>query len=215
MKRQLLSFLTGAALALGVTSAFADDFYPPTWRGDAGSTFQQWEFLSGAELQLPDLYVNPYGDPYALVADHGWYNEISDRQGVFGQSGLMAFYVPNNVNPFEKDVWVQVTWQNAGEEPIMGLMDNNGTPYPLTEDLGARQDAGNGWYNSLYTGQIPFNPPFEVFAIAGDIYVDQVVIDTLCHSPVPELASPACIPLAALGLFCFGAWCRRHSSELN
>jgi hypothetical protein len=214
--KKLSTLLAGAALALFAASAFADNLVPPLrWdRGDPGSTWQEWEFLSDTTYAVPDAYVNPYGDPFALIADHAWIPvDVSGRQGIFSLSGLMAFYVPNGwPNPEPKLVHVQVTWRVTDPPynppadqpaPLTYLADQNGVRYDMTQD--GELDLGNGWKLTVFDGEIPFNPPWEIIGLAGDIDVDQVVIDTFC--PEPQTYGL----LTGLGLLGFGVWRRMRS----
>ncbi len=119
----------------------------------------------------------------------------SGRTGVAALSGDLNFLIPNTPryhNP-EKMMQVQVTWkpEAAGGQPdlhadaiqLSSVTDNEWakTTVPLTD----------GWFHTTYDGvgfwdptrQSLVNPEGESFTLSGNIYVDQVVIDTLC---VPE-----------------------------
>ena len=214
--KKLSTLFTGVALALFASSAFADDLVPPLWRGSSGSTFQEWEFLTDTTYAFPVQASNPYGTPFALINDHQYIGvdpvPDPDRVGIFSLSGVMAFYVPNNVNPYDKYVQVQVTWRVTNPPinpfgqptPVVGLADDVGNAYDL--DLVSTLALASGWSLSVYQGTIDKNPPFEIVGLAGDIDVDQVVIDTLC---VPEPQTYGL--LAGLGLLGFGVWRRLNS----
>lgn len=212
MKRYLLStLLTGAALALFTASALADDLNPPPWRNDPGSTWEEWQFKTASPLALPSGAVNIYGTPYALVEGHDWQFSVGAREGVWSLSGLMAIYVPNTIDPFVKTVWLQLTWRDTPGDavigtPVLGMVDDTGAPWPLTEDVTKQQNLADGWVYSLYTGTIVPNPDFEVIGLKGDIDVDQIVIDTIC---IPETQTYGL--LAGLGLLGFGVWRRMRT----
>ena len=55
----------------------------------------------------------------------------------------------------------------------------------------------SGWYESTYTWEIYPNPFDEWFTIAGDILVDEIVIDTWC---IPEPATLALLLIGGLAL---------------
>jgi hypothetical protein len=210
--KKLSTLFAGVALTLFASSAFADDLNPPPWRGQPGSTFQQWEFLTSETLTYADVDGNPYnGTPYALIVirqdnpSHGWDPGAAPREGIWSLSGLMLFYVPNSPDPNRwKDVWVQVTWRPTDGglgEPIPYLTDDQGGPHDLLLQGVAPIDGV--WNLSTYTARIPFNPMYEIVGLRGDIDVDQVVIDTWC---IPEPQTYAL--LAGLGLLGFGVWRR-------
>lgn len=216
MKGMLSTLIAGAALALFTSSAFADDLVPPHWRGASRSTFQEWEFLTANTYAFPVLSVNPYGTPFALIADHAWIAADTapnpDRLGIVSLSGLMVFYVPNTPDPIPpKDVWVQVTWRPTlppyspvpSPEPQLALTDSSGTTFSLAPV--STLPLTDGWSLSVFEGHIAFNPPYEVVGITGDIDVDQVVIDTICPEPQTYAL------LAGLGLLGFGVWRRVRS----
>jgi hypothetical protein len=201
------TLLAGAALALFTSLAFADDNYPPSWRGDVGSTFQRWEFLAPDPEAMPDVEDNPYGDPLGLVAGHNWTAvDVSGRQGVWSLSGVMAFYLPNTPWDYDKRLQIQVTWRPTSDptsEPLLGVVSNVGEVCDLL--LLSTDALPNDWYLSRYQGCIRPNPPHEVVGITGNIDVDQVVIDTWCPEP------KAYALLSGLGLLGFGVWRRLHS----
>jgi hypothetical protein len=209
MKRYLFStLLTGAALALFTASALADDLNPPPWRGDPGSTWEEWEFKTSSPLALPSGAVNIYGTPYALVEGHDWQFSVGAREGVWSLSGLMAIYVPNTPELWVKTVLLQLTYRDTPGDavtgtPDIGMVNNVGVAFPLTPTL--TQVLPDGWTYCLYTGTIDPNPPFEVIGIGGDIDVDQIVIDTFC--PEPQTYGL----LAGLGLLGFGVWRRMRT----
>jgi hypothetical protein len=207
--KKLSTLLAGAALALFVSSAFADDLFPPDWRGEDKSTLQQWEFLSQRPVAPADLQVNPYGNPYALIVGHDWLplDGPSGRVGIWPLSGVMAFYVPNAPPNDIKYVWIQLTWRptaDPGVVPAVGMVVDSGQVCGL--NLQRTEPLPDDWFQSVYADCIQPNPEFEVIGVGGDIDVDQVVIDTWC---IPEPQTYGL--LAGLGLLGFGVWRRLHS----
>ncbi len=127
--RMLAVMLTFVVVAVG--SAWADDLYPPAWRGQPGSTFQQWEFSTPNPTPLPDLMLNPYGTP-SLHAYPGtsqnWVDQWGGRQGMWPLSGTIEVTIPNSTvaNPY-KDIRVQADLgQTGGEQHAGGLGDGLG-----------------------------------------------------------------------------------------
>ncbi len=176
--------------------AFADDLFPPSWRGEEGSTFQEWDFSTDNVTPVPDVVKNPYGEPLLRVKPIGdW---ISDP-GAWPLSGEIDVYIPNWPEPRpEKEIWIQLTWKATDvdpflpNEPVVGV-----TSYPLFEFLEMSRtdlvDFVPGWNHSLFKINLYPNPFEEWITIKGDILVDQLVIDTIC---IPE---PATLALLGIG----------------
>ncbi len=178
----------------------------PEWRGNPGSTYQEWQFDSNDTDLDPDIFSNDYGTAHLKVYPHGdW---IPDP-GAWALSGEIDVQIPNlnEENP-EKRIHIQLTWQPAyndpllPSEPIIGIVS-----YPLFEgmSMGPRIDTddGEGWTYSTYDITIRPNPGVEWITIKGDILVDELVIDTICC--IPE---PATICLLGLGTLILLKKCR-------
>lgn len=194
-------------LGLGLVNAvMADDLYPPPWRGQPGSTFQQWEFSTPNPITPPDLMNNPYGVPSAHAypgTSQNWIDQWGGRQGMWPLSGTIEVNIPNNPIPNDyKDIWVQLTWarQVPSSAPVVWEM-NSGihgsvihdmplapTGYPYPNDL---------WYHTTFLIHLPYNPTFEIVKIDGTLVVDQLVIDTIC---APEPASLALLMLGGVAV---------------
>jgi len=187
--------------------ALADDVLPPNWRGEEGSTFQEWKFDTPQQDQiepgndvsqwLPGTvveHVEPDDqNPFYLESAYG-------REGVWPLSGWMRFHIINFPPQNEyKIVRVQVTWHIGDDtypdEPELLFFD----PIPVEpiQDIQTpiykKTWCQDDWYTSVYEWTIMPNPTEEWFTIDGDILVDQVVVDTIC---VPE---PATMGLMATG----------------
>ncbi len=214
MTRHLFSTLiAGAAFALTTSQAFAEDLFPPPWRGNPGSTFERWEFLTDSLTPAPDEVNNPWGTVEAGVAPNPLVNPAwelnaagAPGQGVWSLSGTMTFYIPNTPWPYDKEVQLQITWRDTPGFPATGpttdMVSPNG-PSPFT--CSQTTSLPNGWYVSTYCGTIIPNPPWEVISIGGNVDVDEVVIDTVCPEPQTYAL------LAGLGLLGFGVWRRVRS----
>ena len=193
----------GFVLVVGlmVVPAVADDLNPPPWRGLDGTSYARWEFGTDDPYAPPENdWYNPYGMPEIEVQPlTDWYDEYDGRLGVWALSGEIWVDIWNYPEPLpHKFIWVQLTWAPMEFEP---------NPFPNVEEIfttggpyyGTLQDEFDvgpdpfEWYHSTYLIELWPNPDFETVHIWGDIYVDEVVIDTWC---IPE---PASLSLLALG----------------
>ena len=188
----------------------ADDINPPTiWqRGDQGSSFQQWEFLTDDETPAPDFLDNPFGTPILTVYPaHPWEEEWGGRPGVWPLSGAIQAGIPNNLaqNDF-KLLQMQLTWSSeypVPVEPVIIIESPIGEATLIEETtipLGPTgvPGAGSDWFHTTYLYEIIPNPNYETITISGSIMVDELVIDTICpglYNP-PE---PATLSLLGLG----------------
>lgn len=208
----LLVILAAAA------AARADDLVPPDWRGQPNSTLQVWEFSTGSNpvepTVAPDLLNNPYGTPEATVygefnfpnRDTWWINTsvtIPDHQGIWNIGGSLSLDIPNDpvLRP-HKFIRVQITYDG-------GHSVDPGVPFDPWVDVVASDGAtmvdfqkvseihvDSIFTHAVYDLMLEPNPSFETIWILPrycQLYVDEVVVDTLC---IPE---PATMLLLAAG----------------
>lgn len=186
-----------ALLGLTAVPVLADDLVPAPWRGVSPTyTFQVWTFATSANPSPPDTVNNPFGMPSSLVTGGSWAPDGWTLSAV----GSMAFEIPNSpIASPEKDIWVQITYQQVGV-----------TPLSVTATAGGPVVSGNleqlspmiPWMHATYSMTLSPNPPFETVTLGGEVLIGQVVIETQC---VPEPGSVAWIGLG-MGIL---LWWRR------
>lgn len=198
-------------LSVLVGPVAADDLAPPPWRGQPGSSWAEWDFLTPDSPVPPDAGSWPYGIPSAQpIAGFGQYylSQWGGRLGVWPLSGEIWIDMPNRPEPNEyKDIWVQLTWaqQVTNVEPIVYFMLNRQQagmtvmPETARQVIGQTNDPGGdgNWYHSVYYLRWFPNVPFEVIAVTGAVNVDQVVVDTIC---APEPMSAGLLTLGCVAL---------------
>lgn len=193
-------------LILG-SCAFALDLNPPPWRGNEGSTYQSWEFSTGANPLAPDGSVNnPYGVPSASVAGSfpftEWLPENAGYQGVWRFEDYILVDLPNNPVPNDyKDIWIQVTFyaDEAANPEIVSWPLASGEMQTIQKiELPLQPGAQTTYWHATYLLHLEPNPPSEqIWIMPRDctLFVDELVIDTLC---APEPGSVLLLALAGV-----------------
>ena len=122
--------------------------------------------------------------------------------GVIPLSGWIDVIVDNHDPRPENEKWIriQLTWINQpggnGLPPTVTVEDLlNGGPFDVPS-IG-NIPLGMGWTHTTYEIILPQNPVDEWVYIDGDVFVDELVIDTWC---IPEPGSMALIGIGLLAL---------------
>lgn len=231
MKHALTTVLLVGLLIGLAAPALAHDIVAPPWRGQGGTTTQGWEFLDPTMPDYPDWghAVDPSGqiiDPLpstVLTVNPGpgmaWMPDYDFAQGVWPLSGIIDVVVDNwpQDNP-KKLIWVQLTWAPMDPanwpNPFPEIGNIQPPPIPpgvqrIKEEPLDPANPNNPWMHSVYTWELDHNPPDEFFIIGGDIFVDELVIDTWCTIPEPGTLAM----LAGVGLVGLIAVVRRRRNR--
>jgi len=183
--------------------ATISDLNPASWRtdpaGQFATTLQGWSFDDGAALTVPELVSNSFGAPTMEIVAGTYMQSYMGRDGVlrYTAAGEIGISIPNSDNTEEgtwKQIWLQVIYSDpygAGFDiPVVTV------PGYDTFERVSSQDLGDGFVLDTYDIIIRPNPTEEeliMFPIQCAMYVDEIVVDTIC---VPE---PATLLVLSLG----------------
>jgi hypothetical protein len=199
--RRLLILSTVAAAVVLINTAWADDFNAPDWRGDPRTTYQRWEFGTSSTTPAPDDYTNTLGVPTLTVT--GEFPYTAHQASYEGATGVWKFedYIQIEIANFNEEydlkrIWIQLTYLAAtGTAPLI-----------LTEPTYSERNIVEGptpsgnYYHIAYEILIEPNPTSETIYIQPadcTLYLDEVVIDTIC---IPEPATICLLGFGALAL---------------
>jgi hypothetical protein len=198
----LILWALTVALVVGAGSTSrADDLNRPTWWNfsDPNNSYQLWEFSTESQSPLPDGGWNTQGYLAAQVLPNPslevpWQDSYANAQGVWNLVAPGVVRVPvNDAIPTnqQKVLWIQMTWLPIGDvaTPQVGatVSGSGYTIGPATEVLSLRQTLRTGWNYSVYQMTITPSPAAETLLIGGNIFLDELVVDT--HNTVPEPAT--------------------------
>lgn len=210
---QALRLSLAVGLTVAASASFADDLVPPPWRlGNASATVQEWDFATPANPSQPDGniwgsggggYVNPFGIPL-MNTNSTWLPSFGARTGLYQlnpPNDFLNFEIPNDGDPNDqKDMWIQITSLAPGSTFVPSVdIIAPGFSGPAT--LVQQQFLADGFIHSVWQVHMPICPTFERVLVTNQsptqMFVDQVVIDTICN-PVPEPATLAACGTAGL-----------------
>ena len=194
-----LSALVVLLAASCACTAMVDPAAPP-WRGLPGTTYARWEFNTPDLNPAPDRGFNPNGMPATeIFPGHDWLPYYGGRVGVWPLSGLVVTAIPNYPPPNRfKEILVQVTWSSPSQyaEPDVDEILFH-VPGQLVSRIAVPPNQGVQWWHDVYRIIIIPNPPRESIRVQGAIWIDELVIDTIC---VPEPSSILVLAVGATGL---------------
>ncbi len=194
-------------------TAIAHDLFPPLWRGQPGSTFQEWTFDTDANPAAPTLLNNPYGAPAATITvgafGAGWQQQLP---GLGSQTGYwdigdaiegaqIVLDIPNRpVQDLYKEIWVQVTsYVDINQAPLVSVPGATllGSDQAIVEQV----PEGGSWVLDLTKWRIEPNPSQEQIVLSAipmfGATIDQIVVDTIC---VPEPATLLTLVVGGIAL---------------
>jgi hypothetical protein len=201
----------GIFLCLFHTVAFALIDNAPSWRDENNSntTYAVWEFgtpgtagyggsyhYDGADSgwnvnDEPELVVNP------LL---GWFSTLDGATGVWGLSGHISAIIPNTSVTgagTSKLIQVQLAWESETAEQSVPTVYVNAEGICYDVSI-ANEEIINGWTYTTYFVELATNPIIENIEINGKIYVDSLIIDTIC---IPEPATLGIMGIGAIVLY--------------
>lgn len=198
-KRNFVVLLVLAAMCVTAGGVWADDINPPPWRGQDGSTYQQWTFVEPFVLEANN-HNNQYGIP--IVEQQ----TITAWQPGSVQAIALTFQIPNRPQPNPvKYIRIQATFSSPagvpGPDPGVDVVS---LPPSTTLITGTSLDLNplTGYWHAMWDIELRPNPYLEWITIGGGpnqtwpFEWHQVDIDTWCP-PVPE---PMSMTLAGIGL---------------
>lgn len=212
MARTLLQPL-GRVLAVGVflcglsgREALAA-FVAPDFRGEADTTYQEWNFFTSTTDVAPDVGVdNPNGDP-TITSSIGS-AMLSGNIYAFGAIDSFSIYIPDYGIPGRYSHVVMQTRTQGGELNYGSINIGGLAPASATE-LSRVALGGFGGFDVTYkfVWELPDNPSSFTISFSGVEHTsfDAVVVDT---AAVPEAGSMVLASAALVGAC--GAWLARR-----
>jgi len=100
-----------------------------------------------------------------------------------------------------KSIWCQVTyWSTVGGVPVFSVESDSPGWTLIVDDPEHRFDHGDGWVTQVCMALLQPNPNSETIVISGlvdeTVYIDEVVIDTLCWT----IPSPSALTAGLVGI---------------
>lgn len=189
-----------------VLFSLGHDLAPPPWRGDPGTTFQEWRFDDADNPALPEESANDYGEPLAMIDlglfGEGWQYQLpglGTQTGYWdlgGEGGQITLAVPNpSWSLYGKNVWIQVTYyRDISQAPLAGVDVPEAVLLNEQTSVVENVPFGGRWMLHQSEWRIEPYPAQDSILVIADAswgsIVDQVVIDTrvepVCNDPFAD-----------------------------
>lgn len=192
--------------AIVVISASSFAGFVPDWRGDLGSTYQEWQFNTGENPTAPDIDENSYGFPEAKIgagdpSGMEWLSSDRGHDGVWKTDGYIELYIPNapnNAPDSYKIIFIQMIFDAGANSDAWVRYSADGLP--LSPGIAPIEsvDLGDGYRYGLWKIEITPNPTEETIYTLPfycDLFADSIIVDTIC---IPEPATMAILGLGSL-----------------
>jgi len=200
-----------AITAFVASVAVADDPNAPSWRGTAGSTFQEWAFSTNSNPATPESVSNPCGMPSAAIDYEppfgaGWKDSLP---GVYGSAqgwwdiarGSIVLSIINHPNvdlDVSKDIQVQVVyWDDINDAPSV-LITPSATFVGKTTTLVETGPVGGAWRMDLWTFHVDPNQNSETITVEGHptmgSQIDKIVVDTRYAAAIDSASQARTLP---------------------
>lgn len=192
---------------------FAEDSFPPAWRGEPGSynaVFDVWDgFFSGFTCPADSNQSFPYegqdelGQAWADRPGAGIMGGLHTRTFVLYvvQQGGLVLKIPNFEEPNpQKVIRLQITYYTTIPDvnvpdgfDVWPEFEPVDSPQYFPADIthvNTIQHGTTNWFTSAYDIILEPNPPSESIAIhyiGNELLVDQVIIDTICQRPPQDI----------------------------
>lgn len=208
--------LAGAAVvSVGGSAAWAADLFPPVWRGQAQTTFQQWNFTGGAGGGAPDVmpFHNPYGVPELFEVGGAEWEPVSSAPGVVPRDSVWKVSGSGKkVCADNKNTAVDVVLFAAAKLDCLQVVYFGDLPVVSVEEIAGHGSfttvldsvsvvpLADGWFHATYYHTLmgTASPSRELFVLEaplnGTTWIDHLVIDTVA------LPSPGAGVLGAMGV---------------
>jgi hypothetical protein len=200
---------------ISATMAWSSDLAGAPWRGQPGTTLQEWKFGTDANPATPEVMNNPYGMPTASISvsmfGAGWLDQLPGMGTQTGYwdlgEGNITLNIANTPFPLPyKEIYVQVTYyRDINQAPSVTV--------PTAQFISGKTltvetvPTGGAWMLDQSIWRIEPNPTSEQVIITGATHwgsvVDQVVVDTIC---APEPASLALLGVAGTMMLARRRW---------